>query len=88
MCLDAWMGALHISVSSLLGIPCFERVQPTYRFEHPARTWASSSHRKFTHAAVGIAMAASTFRFMQETAKTAMGRVLGITYAADRAKRW
>jgi hypothetical protein len=28
------------------------------RFEHPARTWASSSHRKFTHAAVGIAMAA------------------------------
>ena len=60
------------------------------RFEHPARTWASSSHRKFTHAAVGIAMAASTFRFkiMQETAKTAMGRVLGITYAADRAKRW
>ena len=31
------------------------------RFEHPARTWASSSHRKFTHAAVGIAMAAATF---------------------------
>ena len=38
------------------------------RFEHPARTWASSSHRKFTHAAVGIAMAAATFRFMQATA--------------------
>jgi len=48
------------------------------RFEHPARTWASSSHRKFTHAAVGIAMAAATFRFMQATAKTAMRRVLGI----------
>ena len=48
------------------------------RFEHPARTWASSSHREFTHAAVGIAMAAATFRFMQETAKTAMRRVLGI----------
>jgi hypothetical protein len=31
------------------------------RFEHPARTWTSSSHRKFTHAAVGIAMAAATF---------------------------
>jgi hypothetical protein len=45
------------------------------RFEHPARTWASSSHRKFTHAAVGIAMAAATFRFMQATAKTAMRRV-------------
>jgi hypothetical protein len=39
------------------------------RFEHPARTWASSSHRKFTRAAVGIAMAAATFRFMQATAK-------------------
>jgi hypothetical protein len=39
-----------------------------------------SSHRKFTHAAVGIAMAAATFRFMQATAKTAMRRVrlLGI----------
>ena len=48
------------------------------RFEHPARTWASSSHRKFTHAAVGIAMAVATFRFMQATAKTAMRRVLGI----------
>ena len=48
------------------------------RFEHPARTWASSSHRKFTHAAVGIAMAAATFRFTQATAKTAMRRVLGV----------
>jgi hypothetical protein len=43
------------------------------RFEHP-----SSSHRKFTHVAVEIAMAAATFRFMQATAKTAMRRVLGI----------
>jgi predicted phage gp36 major capsid-like protein len=48
------------------------------RFDHLARTWASSSHRKFTHAAVGIAMVAATFRFMQATAKTAMRRVLGI----------
>ena len=40
--------------------------------------WASSSHRKFTHATVGIAMAAATFRFMQDTAKTTMRRVLGI----------
>merc|ERR1712127_1118800 len=46
--------------------------------QHPARTWASSSHRKFTHAAVGIAMAEATFRFMRDTAKTAMRRVLGI----------
>ena len=39
-----------------------------------------ASHRKFTHAAVGIAMAAATFRFLQATAKTAMRRVslLGI----------
>jgi hypothetical protein len=34
----------------------------------------SSSHSKF--AAVGIAMAAATFRFMQATAKTAMRRVI------------
>jgi hypothetical protein len=34
-------------------------------------------YRKFTYAAVGIAMAAATFRFMQATAKTAMRRVLG-----------
>ena len=33
-------------------------------------------------------MAAATFRFMQDTAKTAMRQVLGITYEADRAKRW
>jgi hypothetical protein len=33
---------------------------------------------KFTHAAVGIAMAAATFRFMQATAKTAIRRVVGI----------
>ena len=36
-----------------------------------------------------IVMAAATFRFMQDTAKTAMRRVLGIRgYAVDRAKRW
>jgi hypothetical protein len=35
-------------------------------------------NRKYTHAAVGIAMAAATFRFMQATTKTAMRRVLGI----------
>jgi hypothetical protein len=33
-----------------------------------------------THAAVGIAMAAATFRFMQATAKKAMRRVLGIRH--------
>jgi hypothetical protein len=43
-----------------------------------ARTWASSSHRKCTHAAVGIAMAAATCRFKQVTVKMAMRRVLGI----------
>ena len=32
----------------------------------------------YSRAAVGIAMAAATFRFMQATAKTAMRRVLGI----------
>ena len=48
------------------------------RFEHPARTWASVSHRAFTLQATGVAMANETFGFMQDTAKTAMRRVLGI----------
>jgi hypothetical protein len=61
---------------------------PSYdeRFGHPARTWASSSHRKFTHAAVGIAMAAATFRFMQVTAKAAMRRVLGKSLRGEQGE--
>ena len=30
------------------------------RFEHPARTWASASHRAFTLQATGVAMANAT----------------------------
>ena len=32
------------------------------RFEHPARTWASASHRSFTLQSVGIAMAKASTR--------------------------
>ena len=46
------------------------------RCETAVRHHAIPTH---THAAVGIAMAAATFRFMQATAKTAMRRVLGIS---------
>ena len=31
------------------------------RFEHPARTWASASHRAFTLQARGVAMANATY---------------------------
>ena len=41
------------------------------------RTWSRGTSGTPLHAAVGIAMAAATFRFMQATAKTAMRRVLG-----------
>jgi hypothetical protein len=33
------------------------------RFEHPARTWASASHRAFTLQATGVAMANATFMY-------------------------
>ena len=36
------------------------------RFEHPARTWASASHRAFTLQATGVAMANATYMFMRE----------------------
>jgi hypothetical protein len=34
------------------------------RFKHPARTWASASHRAFTLQATGVAMANATYMFM------------------------
>ena len=36
------------------------------RFEHPARTWASASHRAFTLQATGVAMANATYKYMRE----------------------
>ena len=35
------------------------------RFEHPGRTWASATHRAFTFACVGAAMANETWKFVQ-----------------------
>ena len=32
-------------------------------FEHPARTWASTSHRSFTLQATGVAMANATYAY-------------------------
>ena len=36
------------------------------RFEHPARTWASASHRAFTLQATGVAMANATYIYVYE----------------------
>ena len=47
------------------------------RFEHPARTWASASHRAFTLQATGVAMANATYEFMRAIATEEMRRVLG-----------
>ena len=47
------------------------------RFEHPARTWASASHRAFTLQATGMAMANATYEFMRANATEEMRRVLG-----------
>ena len=47
------------------------------RFEHPARTWASASHRAFTLQATRVAMANATYEFMRANATEEMRRVLG-----------
>ena len=56
------------------------------RFEHPGRTWASATHRAFTFACVGAAMANETWKFVQAKSKQAMKQVLGIKSDAARMK--
>ena len=56
------------------------------RFEHPGRTWASATHRAFTFACVGAAMANETWKFVQAKSKQAMKQVLGIKNEAARMK--
>ena len=45
------------------------------RFEHPARTWASASHRAFTLQATGVAMAHATYEYMRANATEEMATV-------------
>ena len=40
------------------------------RFEHPGRTWASATHRAFSFACVGAAMANETWKFVQAKSKS------------------
>mgnify|MGYP003726203183 CR=1 FL=1 len=47
------------------------------RFEHPAKTWASATHRQFTMQAVAVAMAEATYKWMEEKCKSATRAVLG-----------
>ena len=61
------------------------RVRSTV-FEHPGRTWASATHRAFTFACVGAAMANETWKFVQAKSKQAMKQVLGIKNDAARMK--
>ena len=56
------------------------------RFEHPGRTWASATHRAFSFACVGAAMANETWKFVQTKSKQAMKQVLGIKDEAARLK--
>ena len=56
------------------------------RFEHPGRTWASATHRAFSFACVGAAMANETWKFVQAKSKQAMKQVLGIKDEAARMK--
>jgi hypothetical protein len=53
------------------------------RFEHPARTWASASHRAFTLQATGVAMANATYMFMRETSRFEMMRAVGAKAVAS-----
>ena len=54
------------------------------RFEHPARTWASASHRRFTLQSVAVAMAKSTYEYMEKKSKDAMRQILGAWTEAQR----
>ena len=56
------------------------------RFEQPGRTWASATHRAFSFACVGAAMANETWEFVQAKSKQAMKQVLGIKNEAARMK--
>ena len=56
------------------------------RFEHPGRTWASATHRAFSFACVGAAMANETWKFVQAKSKQAMKQVLGIRGEKTRMK--
>ena len=53
------------------------------RFEHPARTWASASHRAFTLQATGVAMANATYMFMRENSRFEMMRAVGAKAVAS-----
>ena len=53
------------------------------RFEHPARTWASASHRAFTLQATGVAMANATCMFMRENSRFEMMRAVGAKAVAS-----
>ena len=53
------------------------------RFEHPARTWASASHRAFTLQATGVAMANATYMFMREKSRFEMMRAVGAKAVAS-----
>ena len=54
------------------------------RFEHPGRTWASATHRAFSFACVGAALANETWKFVQAKSKQAMKQILGIRDEAAR----
>ena len=53
------------------------------RFEHPARTWASASHRAFTLQATGVAMANATYMYMRENSRFEMMRAVGANAVAS-----
>ena len=52
------------------------------RFEHPARTWASASHRAFLQA-TGVAMANATYKYMRENSRFEMMRAVGAKAVAS-----
>ena len=57
------------------------------RFKHPARTWASVSHRAFTLQATGVTMANATYAymFMRENSRCEMMRAVGAVASVEMA---
>ena len=57
------------------------------RFEHPARTWASASHRSFTLQATGVAMANATYMLTGSPGSRQLNRVCAPRSGGSAAER-
>lgn len=81
-----WRGTAKRDFFARLGHTGDEEASNSYaeRFENPAKTWASATHRQFSMQAVAVATAKATYRWVANEGKRAMREVLG---ERERARR-